>query len=89
MSPPCHLPRSMGVLSPMPAGRPSRPVPIACHPDAVRAWRARLGLTQAQAGAAIGVSRERMNIYEANGAPLTAALAMAAVEANLSPPRTI
>lgn len=85
--PPCTSRRSMGVLAPMPAGRPSKPAPIALHPDAVRAWRARLGFTQAEAGAAIGVSRVRFAQYEAGGAPRMAALAMAAIEAGLGPPR--
>lgn len=76
----------MGDNAPMPAGRPKQPAPIVMHPDAVRAWRARLGVTQEAAGALIGVTGRRIKTYEAQGAPLTAALAMAAREAKLDPP---
>ena len=80
-----------GCKATVPAGRPAKPAAIAASPDAVRAWRDRLSdregraISQAAAGELIGVSRVRFNQYEQGGAPLMAALAMAAVEAGLKP----
>lgn len=88
---PCTLAQSMGDNAPMPAGRPAKPAAIAASPDAVRAWRQRVSdregraISQDEAGRLIGVSRVRFNQYEQGGAPLMAALAMAAVEAGLKP----
>lgn len=89
--PPCHWLQSMGDNPPMPApksppGRPPVPKAAACSPDAVRQWYERMGFSShANAGEAIGVGRHAILRYLDKGAPLTAALAMAAVEARLKP----
>lgn len=65
------------------ATRPSAILP----PEAVRAWRARLAFTQAQAAESIGISWSQMQKLElgTHPVPVTVALAMAAVEAGLAP----
>jgi DNA-binding XRE family transcriptional regulator len=58
-------------------------------PEAFRAWRKHVRLTQDQAGAAIGKTRQSVYRYERDGVPeaeaRTVALAMRAV-ANALPP---
>lgn len=88
---PCPSPQSMGDNAPMPdtkapSGRPPGPKAVACSPDAVLAWYQRLGFSShTEAGQAIGVSRHTFLRYLDSGAPLMAALAMAAVEADVKP----
>ncbi len=64
-------------------------------PAQARAWRKRLGFTQATAAAAVGITLRMWQYYEAGGRtdpprpvtiPKTMRLAMAAVEAGLVDP---
>lgn len=54
-------------------------------PDDLRAWQARMGYTQQQAAAELGVSWATYKRYLTAGAGLTAGLACAALEAGLKP----
>jgi transcriptional regulator with XRE-family HTH domain len=63
-------------------------------PDSFKAWRRRLGLTQAGAAEALGLSARQIAYYEAGQredgravvVPRTVALACAALEAGLTAP---
>jgi DNA-binding XRE family transcriptional regulator len=55
--------------------------------EEIKLWRKRLGMTQQQAGDAIGVTKRSIQLFEAGDQPVsrTIALACAAVEAGLKP----
>ncbi|OYD82513.1 helix-turn-helix transcriptional regulator [Azospirillum brasilense] len=55
--------------------------------DEFKAWRKGLGLTQQEAGDAIGITKRSVQLYEAGTQPVsrTIALACAALSAGLKP----